>query len=490
MQIPRATLLWLLLVLSGCCYGQGQAVTPGSDLPAQAVPGGELPARFLSRMQCKITSLDDQLTKQTQKYLERMARKEAKLQKKLYKVDSTGAKSLFAGSAGQYAALSQKLAADTGSMHLHLSGEYQAYTDSLQGMLKYLQAHPGSLNAAQLQGSLKQLQALQGKLLDADQIKMYIKQRKQQISQYIQQHANFSGLLGKDYQAWKQEAYYYGAQVRAYKEMLNDPDKLEKQALAILGKLPAFQSFMQRNSQLAGLFNLPGGNLFTPQALAGLQTRYQVGGLISQQVSSAGAAGLPSIQGNIQAAQSKFSSYKDKLMQAGGGNSDKDVADFRPNAQRTKSFLHRLEYGANFQTTRNNYFPTITDFGLSAGYKLNDRSTIGVGASYKLGWGSGIQHIAFTSEGVGLRSYLDVKIKGSFSATGGYEYNHATPFASVQQLRQWNEWTASGLIGVTKTVSMKSRVFKKTKVALLWDFLSYQQVPRTQAVLFRVGYGF
>ncbi|OJW55683.1 MAG: hypothetical protein BGO55_03855 [Sphingobacteriales bacterium 50-39] len=270
--------------------------------------------------------------------------------------------------------------------------------------------------------------------------------------------------------------------------MLNDPDKWEKQALAILGKVPAFQSFMQKNSQLAGLFNLPGGNPSAPQAIAGLQTRDQVGGLISQQVAAAGSAGVPSIQGNIQAAQSKFNSYKDKLLQAGGGNSNQDAPDFRPNGQRTKTFWRRVEYGANFQTTKNNYFPTTTDFGLSAGYKLSDRSTIGIGASYKLGWGSDIQHIAFTSQGVGLRSYLDIKIKGSFSATGGFEYNYATPFQSMQQLRQWSRWSKSGLVGVAKTVSMKSRVFKKTRVAVLWDFLSYQQVPKTQAVLFRIGY--
>jgi len=480
MQSPRAILLWLLLLVSGYCYAQDQPVASGIGLPG----------RFISRMQSKITSLDDQLARQTQKYLERMARREAKLQKKLYKVDSAGARSLFGGSAQQYAGLSQRLAADTGSTHLHLSGEYQAYTDSLQGMLKYLQAHPGSLNPAQLQGALKQLQSLQAKLQDADQIKAYIKQRRQQMAQYIQQHANLTSVLGKDYQAWSRDGYYYGQQVRAYKEMLNDPDKLEKQALVLLGKLPAFQSFMQKNSQLAGLFHLPGGSPSTPQALAGLQTRDQVGGLINQQVSAAGAGGLASIQGNIQAAQSKFNSYKDKLLQAGSGNSDKDVPEFRPNGQRTKTFWRRLEYGANFQTTKNNYFPTITDFGLSAGYKLNDRSTIGIGASYKLGWGSDIQHIHLSSSGVGLRTYLDVRIKGSFSATGGYEYNHATPFASVQQLRRWNEWTRSGLIGVTKTVSMKSRVFKKTRVALMWDFLSYQQVPRTQAVVMRVGYDF
>ena len=72
--------------------------------------------------------------------------------------------------------------------------------------------------------------------------------------------------------------------------------------------------------------------------------------------------------------------------------------------------------------------------------------------------------------------------------SGGMEYNYTTPFARFQQLRNWDDWTKSGLIGVSKTVSVKSRVFKKTKAQLLWDFLSYEQVPRTQAVIFRIGY--
>jgi hypothetical protein len=132
----------------------------------------------------------------------------------------------------------------------------------------------------------------------------------------------------------------------------------------------------------------------------------------------------------------------------------------------------------------------VSDLGLSVGYKLSNKSTVGVGASYKLGWGNGIQHIAFSSQGAGLRSFLEIELKKSFSATGGLEYNYTTPFSSYQQLRQWNDWTKSGLIGISKTVSMKSRVFKKTKLQLLWDFLSYQQVPRTQPILFRIGYNF
>jgi hypothetical protein len=57
----------------------------------------------------------------------------------------------------------------------------------------------------------------------------------------------------------------------------------------------------------------------------------------------------------------------------------------------------------------------------------------------------------------------------------------------------WDEissWQKSGLVGVSKIVSIKSKFFKKTKLQLLWDFLSYQQMPRTQPIKFRVGYNF
>jgi hypothetical protein len=468
-------MLLLLVCIVIACFSQ--------DEPEQDAGVFNIPSHFFNRIQQKTASLDEQLTRQTEKYLQRLQRREQRLYKKLYKVDSLGAKALFAGTADRYAALGQKLASDTGGAVLHLSGEYQAYTDSLQGMLKFMKD-------PQAASALTQLKTLESRMQDADQIRAYIRERKQQISQYIQQHTNLAGLLGKDYQGMNRELYYYSQQVRQYKEMLNDPDKLEKQALAILSKLPAFQSFMKQNSQLAGLFNLP-ANYGDPGSLAGLQTRDQVAAIINQQVSATGSGGAAALQANLQSAQSQLEGYKDKLSKLGAGSGDMDMPEFTPNNQKTKAFWRRLEYGTNFQTVRNSfYFPTTSDFGLSVGYKLTDRSTVGVGASYKLGWGNGIQHIAFSSQGLGLRSFIDWQLKGSFYLSGGFEYNYAKPFSSYQQLRAVQDWTKSGLLGISKVVSLKSRVFKKTKVQLLWDFLSYQQVPRTQPVLFRLGYNF
>jgi len=480
MNGPQSAML-LLLFFPFACYAQSAPEV------SQNISG--FPSRFFSSIQKKAANLDDQLTHQSEKYLRRMQRREQRLFKKLYKVDSLGAKNLFGDTENQYALWKQKMTNDTGGANLHLTGEYQAYTDSLQVMLKFVKGLQPPLSD-QAAGALTRLKTLEAKVQDADQIKAYVRQHKQEIAQYIQQHANAASLLGKDFQGINKDLYYYSQQVREYKAMLNDPDRLEKEALTLLNKLPAFQAFMKKESQLAGLFNLP-GNYGDPSSLVGLQTRDQVAALIQQQVAAAGTGGAAALQSSLQSAQSQLSSYKDKLSKLGDGSGDMDMPDFKPNNQKTKNFWRRLEYGTNLQTTRNSYyFPTVSDIGVSVGYKLSDKHIIGIGASYKLGWGNGIQHIAFSSQGAGLRSFVDIRLKGSFSVVGGFEYNYTRPFSSYQQLRAINDWTRSGLIGIGKTVSLKGRVFKKTQVELLWDFLSYGQIPQTQPILFRIGYHF
>src|SRR5258708_7107480 len=355
-----------------------------------------LPSKFFSRIQGKTAEMDKQFTEQKERYLAKMAKREERLRKRLYKVDSTAARNLFANSSQQYAALAQKLKTDTGSRTQSISGEYQPYTDSLRGLLNFLQLSgstgPATASTAlspkmpsPLQSSISQLQALQAKMQAADQV--------------------------------------------------ND--------------------------------------------------------LIQGQVAAGGAGGAAALQSNLQSAESQLDGFKDKLSKLGQGSGDIDMPDFKPNDQKTKTFWKRLEYGTNFQTTRNNaYFPTVTDLGLSVGYRLGNSNVVGVGASYKIGWGNGIRHIALSSNGIGLRSFLDIKIKGSFYLSGGAEYNYETPFSSYQQLKQWQYWTRSGLLAVTKIDSVKSRVFKKTKLQLLLDFLSYSQIPKTQAIIFRLGYNF
>jgi hypothetical protein len=515
----QSLLIWLILascLVSSVSYCQDQ---PAPSMTDRII---NFPGKLFSHIQHKTADLDQQLTRQTEACLQKMSKREERLRKRLYKVDSTAAKRLFANSSRQYAALSQKIRTDTGSRNMSLQGEYQPNLDSLRNTLSFLQQHPQLLSSpgtanfnpgtitpgaglpgstlpaqvlplqppAQLQGAVSQLQTLQAHMQDADEVKQYIRDRKEQIGQYLSQHANLSGLMGKDFQGMNQSLYYYSQEVRAYKEMLNSPDAMISKAMSLLNQLPVFQTFLKSNSQLAAFFNLP-GNYGSAQGVVGLQTRDQIGQLIQSQVSSAGAGGGAALQSNLQSAESQLNTYKDKLSQLGPGSGDIDMPNFKPNEQKTKTFWKRLEYGANFQTTRNtSFFPTVTDLGLSVGYNLGHSNMIGLGASYKIGWGSGFNHIAFSSQGLSFRSFVEVRLIKSFFISGGMEYNYTTPITSFQQIDHLSYWTPSGLIGLTKVVSVKSRVFKKTKLSLLWDFLSYQQVPKTQPLLFRIGYGF
>jgi hypothetical protein len=493
----KLTVCLLMGLLSGCIVSYGQQV---DSVASKLI---NFPTKLFSRVQSKAADLDKQLTKQTEKYIRQMAKREARLQKKIAKVDSAAAKRLFAGSAESYAALLRKFKNDTAGGKLG-SEPYQPYTDSLRTSLNFLQQNPQLLNAAgkdatalqaQLQGSAGQLQQLQAKMQGTDAVNTFIQQRKDQLKAYLSQYTQLPPGLNNAYQGLNQRMYYYTQQLTHYKEMLNNPDELEKKALAVLDQTAAFQNFMKNNSQLASLFGLPGtagngANATTAQALAGLQTRDQLQQMVQGQLSGGGGNAMQALQQNLESGQSQLDALKNKISQYGQGGQNIESTDFTPNDQKTKTLWKRLEYGVNMQTTRTNYaFPLVTDFGLSLGYKLSNNNTVGVGGSYKMGWGSGINHIAISSQGAGLRSFLNIHIKGSWSATGGLEYNYETPFVSLQQINHLSYWTQSGLIGIMKTVSLKSPVLKKTTLQLLWDFLSYQQVPRTQPILFRIGYG-
>ena len=177
-------------------------------------------------------------------------------------------------------------------------------------------------------------------------------------------------------------------------------------------------------------------------------------------------------------------------MKAGGSGSDQDLAEgFKPNSQRTKSFLKRLDWGVNWQSQKaSNYFPVTADLGLSVGFKVNDHKVIGLGASYKMGLGRGWDHIKFSSQGLSLRSFIEWKLKSDFWLYGGYEMNYRSEINRIDQLKNLNEWVQSGLMGLTRSIPFKSKMFNKAKLMLLWDFMANKQIPKMQALVFRVSY--
>jgi hypothetical protein len=105
-----------------------------------------------------------------------------------------------------------------------------------------------------------------------------------------------------------------------------------------------------------------------------------------------------------------------------------------------------------------------------------------------MGWGKDIQHIDITHQGVGLRSFLEYKLKGSFWMSGGMEWNYRNSFNNVEELKNYTGWQQSALLGVSKKYKIGQKF--KGNVQLLYDFLWKKQVPVTEAIKFRMGYNF
>ncbi len=428
-----------------------------------------------------------------------MQKQEAKLQKKLQSKDSAVAQSLFAQSKQQYQSLQAKLAAPLNSAtSLHPLKEYIPAVDSMQSAMRFLEQAKTKLGALspdqlkQVQAVSSQLQSLQSKLQQAEDIKAFIKERRDLIKAQMDKFG-----LTKQLGQLNKEVYYYQQRLTGYRSLLKDRKKLEEKALSVLRDLPAFKDFMQKNSYLSQLFPMAGAGSASTISPDGLQTRDQVQAMINQRTgagaSSPGGStqnsGDAYVQQQLQAAQGQLDQLKDKLNKAGGGSSDLAMPGFKPNGQKTKTFLQRLEYGFNIQSQNNRgVLPATTDLGVTLGYKLSNNAVIGIGGSYKQGWGSLFNHVRLSNQGMGIRSFIDIKAKGSFWISGGYELNYLPGLDSLSRTyNNINKWQRSGLIGVTK----KYKVGKKEgRFQLLWDFLSQAQVPKAQALKFRVGYNF
>jgi hypothetical protein len=451
-----------------------------------------LPNKFFARVNNKIEKLDDNLTRQTEKYLQRLAKQEAKIKKRLSRIDSN-ANQLFANGNADYEKLIARIKMPGTNTALS-GGEYIPMLDSLGTGFSFLSASSGIAGdklplVEKAKQSLGAVQQLQSRMQSAETVRRFIRERRQQLKEALGRYGKLPPALSRQMQQFSKEVYYYSQQLREYREMLNDPGKLTRKAFSMLNKLPAFHNFFAKHSQLASMFSLPGEDPLNVQSLYGLQTRVDIQSLIQQRIGNDPAA-RQQLQLNLQEAQHHMQKLKDKVLAnvAKGGSGDEDL-DFKPNNQKTKTFKQRLEISLNLQSQKpNGWFPVTSDFGLSLGYKLNDRSVMGLGASYKMGWGQSIRNIDITHQGIGLRSFIDWKIKGSFWLSGGYEQNYHHEFRRIEQLKQLSAWQQSGLVGLSKILSIKTKLLKQTKVQLLWDFLGSQQTPRSNPIIFRVGY--
>ncbi|MFZ1527281.1 MAG: hypothetical protein WAT19_00895 [Ferruginibacter sp.] len=465
----------------------------------------KVPDKFFKEVDSKIDKYSKRISSKTEKTLTKLSRWETKIKSLLEKTNPETAAKLFGNNQTSFTSLLQQLKKGE-SITQGYKAQYSDYRDKLTTGLKYIEQQKEELGdkyAKPAKGLQQKMQELDGELAQSEALDKFIKERKKQLIDEAIKHIGKSKYLVKI----NKEAYYYAETMRNYKEIFNDPKKAEETVINLLIKVPAFNEFFKKNSMLSSLFRMP-ENYGTPQSLAGLQTRASVNALIQDRIAAGGPNAREMFSQNMQAAQAELNKLKDKILKTNanggwdGGPSPSERGWGEVNTQKTKTFFQRLELTPNLQFGKpNGYLPSTADMGMNIGYKLNDKSTIGLGAAYKLGMGS-IQKIKFSTEGIGLRSFIDWKLvnaKGkifsNFYLSGGYERNYFPGLRNIAFSsplgggREGVAWQQSGLIGLSKKIELKTKFSKSTKFQLYYDMLHQKQVPVGQAWVFRVGYG-
>jgi hypothetical protein len=482
MSLIRLFITILIIFSSQYCVAQ-------TDSVFQALENlQKVPVKYLNAVENKIDKYSNRITGKTEKTLAKLSKWENKIKNILDQVSPETSAKLFGNNAITFGSLLKKLQEGKAIAEGYKT-KYNEYRDKLTTSIKYLEDQKDKLDKNLIQPintAKKKLTELEHDVSNTEAVEAFIKERKQQLLNEAVKYIGKSKYLTKI----DKESYYYIETLRNYKELFSDKKKAEALAYKILDKIPAFKNFVQQNSMLASLFRRPGNDNSNMANLAGLQTRTSVQALIQDRIAAGGPNAREMFSQNMQQGQAALNQLKDKIIKAGGSSSEANIPSFKPNEQKSKTFLQRLEYGSNFQFAKNNSLvPTTADIALSVGYKLNDKSVIGIGASYKMGLGS-IQRISISHQGIGIRSFIDWKLKKQFFVSGGFEMNYNTQFKNMAQLKDYSRWQQSGLVGITKKINVKTKFFKGTSVQLLYDMLYQQHNPVSQPILFRMGYNF
>lgn len=460
------------------CFFQHAVPRVDQDSTIQKVqPLGE---KYCAQVASKSNGIADKLRRENMKAVNALLANEQAMQQKLAAVDKDAANRIFQSSIDSLKRMQYKLKAK-----LPLAGRYltnNETVDSLKNVVAFLGQNENLLGNVknkeeQLKGAGVAIEKLNDKFQEADVIRNYLQEQKAGLNQALAPYTS----LSKDLAGLNKQAYYYSQQLNEYKSLLNDRKKAEAKALALLQQLPAYQNFMKAHSPLAALFNIQNG-ADPGQSLEGLQTRSIVEQTIQQRLGGASAGDLTK---QMDAARGQLESLKN---QYSGLNNAGELPNFKPNSLKTKSLRQRLEFGGNTQFEKSTqFFPTTADLAGQVAYKFVKNGSAGIGVSYKLGMGT-YQHIHFTSQGIGLRSFLEWKIKDSFFATGGIEENYNIPYVGSSLAYSPNEWSTSALAGISKKVQLNKGL--KANVMLLYDFLAFNHSPSTQPLVLRMGYNF
>lgn len=370
---------------------------------------------------------------------------------------------------------------------------YNSYLDTLETSLKFID----KLNIPDrfaLKGIEPLTQSIGKAKINIEESEAIMGYLRKQLAFLEAGKNEMSRKVAREVQKIKKELARSSEKFRDIQSVLTEKGKLEKKLCEALRETTAFADFFEKYSLTGGLFAIKKAG---SDNLDGLQTRADVQLAIKEKCQFSGVDGKSLLSAQIQAA-------KNKLAQMRGEYSSPDQsAEFNGlnlNTIRSKTFLQRVEFGTNIKFSKaTNMFPVRSEVMILMGYRISDNSSAGIGVTHWLGLGSGFNNISLTHQGLGLNSYVKVKMTHGFYLQSGWEQNYFSRYLLPGSTLTASNRKNSALLGLSKQTNigksfLKGKWGKDRKggstISLLYDFLYRQALPKTEAVKLRFGYIF
>src|SRR5690242_11336358 len=148
-----------------------------------------IPSKYYSKVQKKYSAIDNNLSKKSIKYLEKLQKQEDRINRKLSSVDSLSAR-VNEAVAKKYESFIQEFKQKKDKLGKVNLNEYNSYIDTLSTSLSFLKKL-GSDEKASL--PLKKLDQLKDKFNQAAKVNEFITERKDQIQQLLSKYTKLPG---------------------------------------------------------------------------------------------------------------------------------------------------------------------------------------------------------------------------------------------------------------------------------------------------------
>lgn len=429
-----------------------------------------------------------------EKYNKRVQRQQARLLQKLSRKKKTYAARLKRKDSAGYARYQQQQVSFDSISNLNKNKNVihstrvkgSAAIDSLAAIQQFLQLKTNTSNSDELAPYIGELSKLK---LD--------QQRNNQVSELINQRFNTLKSINtsaKDIKGFKsidKQVFYAKEKIKVFKQINDEPSKVEEQALEMLQGQQGFDQLMDKASgRPTTNSNMTASDL----EKMGYQTKRQVNEQLQQKFGS-------NLGGIQQSMGKQISDYQDKLkeVKAATGTLKQskqslrqlktiNKPSFRVNPMRGMPFSKRIEKQWNFQTNRATVdgTPAMLQLSAMAGFKHTPNLTYGAGVATAIGLGRNWNNIKFSFEGIGVRTFAEWQWQYSIGAYAGYERmfkqavfsktNETIP-SIKENAHSTNTFSESILIGLTKRYRINEKM--NGSIQVLYDIWYKEKGLRT-----------